>query len=207
MSKKPKNRLNRENRKKITEKTEPKKKPIKPIKFLKNPTGSVRFRFYKQKTEKTEPNQNRQKTRKKPSQTGKTEPNRKKPSQNRENRAKTGKTEPNLFEPVFALKKPNRNRSVWPGFGSVLVFFSKKNNFSLVTFFDKNRTKPKMITPNLNPQSFNLFNKVLNWILILRINSVSLMQSFKNTPWFKRDFQLGLWLWIFSMSSLIKPWA
>ena len=34
-----------------------KKKPIKPIKFLKKPAGSVRFRFYKQKTEKTEPNQ------------------------------------------------------------------------------------------------------------------------------------------------------
>ena len=42
--------------KKITEKTEPKKKPIK---ILKNPVGSVRFRFYKQKTEKTEPNRNR----------------------------------------------------------------------------------------------------------------------------------------------------
>jgi hypothetical protein len=41
----------------------------------------------------------------------------------------------------------NRNRSVWPGFGSVSVFFSKKKNFNLVTFFDKNRTEPKMITP------------------------------------------------------------
>jgi hypothetical protein len=72
---------------------------------LKKPAGSVRFRFYKQKTEKTEPNRNRQKTGKKtepkPSQTGKTEPNRKnqakpektelkpeKPSQNQKNRAK-----------------------------------------------------------------------------------------------------------------------
>jgi hypothetical protein len=103
---------------------------------LKNPTGSVRFRFYKQKTKKTEPNQNRQKTRKKPSQTGKTEPNRKKPSQNRkkpsqnrENRAKTGKTEPNLFEPVFALKKPNRTEPkpvglTWFRFG--FGFFFKK---------------------------------------------------------------------------------
>jgi hypothetical protein len=66
---------------------------------LKKPARSVRF--YKQKTEKTEPNRNRQKTGKKPSQTGKTEPNRKnqakpkktkpkprKPSQNRKNRAK-----------------------------------------------------------------------------------------------------------------------
>jgi hypothetical protein len=28
------------------------KKPIKPIRILKKPTGSVRFRFYKPKTEK-----------------------------------------------------------------------------------------------------------------------------------------------------------
>jgi hypothetical protein len=46
----------RKPKKKITEKTEPKKKPIKPINFLKKPAGSVRFRFYKQKTQKTEPN-------------------------------------------------------------------------------------------------------------------------------------------------------
>jgi hypothetical protein len=49
---------------------------------LKKPAGSVRFRFYKQKTEKTEPNRNRQQTGKKtepkPSKTGKTKP---KPSQ------------------------------------------------------------------------------------------------------------------------------
>jgi hypothetical protein len=37
---------------------------------LKKSAGSVRFRFYKQKTKKTEPNR----TGKKPSQTGKTEP-------------------------------------------------------------------------------------------------------------------------------------
>jgi len=74
----------RKPKKKITEKTEPKKKLIK---FLKKPAGSVRFRFYKQKTEKTEP----------------------KPTKNRE------KTEPNRFEPVSALKnrtEQNRNRSV-----------------------------------------------------------------------------------------------
>jgi hypothetical protein len=53
-----------------------KKKPIKPIRILKNPTGSVRFQFYKPETEKTEPNPNR----KKPSQTGK------KPSQTSLNR-------------------------------------------------------------------------------------------------------------------------
>jgi hypothetical protein len=65
----------------------------KPIKILKKPTGSVRFRFFKPGTGKTEPN--RKKTGKKPSQTEKTEPNR--------------------FEPIFSLKnqtEPNRNRSV-----------------------------------------------------------------------------------------------
>jgi hypothetical protein len=51
---------------------------------LKKPAGSVRF--YKQKTKKTEPNRNRQKTGKK------TEPNRK-------NRAKTVKTEPKPEKP------------------------------------------------------------------------------------------------------------
>ena len=48
------------------EKTKPWKKPIKPIKILKKPTCSVRFRFYKPKTEKTKPNPNRKKL----SQTG-----------------------------------------------------------------------------------------------------------------------------------------
>jgi len=82
-----------------------KKKLIKPIKFWKNRP----VRFYKPKTEKTELNPNRKKTRKK------TEPNRKKLNQTGLNR--------------FCPKKPNRNRSVWTGFG----FFI--NNFSLVTFF------------------------------------------------------------------------
>jgi len=117
-----------------------KKKPIKPINFLKKPAGSVRFRFYKQKTE---PNRNRQKTGKKPSQI---EP---KPSQTGKNRAKTGKTEPNQFEPVFALKnrtepKPVSLTRFRIGFG----FFFQKKNFGLVTFFDRNRTEPKMITPS-----------------------------------------------------------
>jgi hypothetical protein len=72
---------NQENQKKIIEKTKQWKKPIK---ILKKPTGSVRFRFYKSETLKnwTEP---------KPSRTEKTEPNRKKPSQNQ-------------FEPVFIQK-------------------------------------------------------------------------------------------------------
>jgi hypothetical protein len=57
------------------------KKPIKSIKILKKPTGSVRFRFYKPKTEKTEPNRTQtKKTGKKP------EPNLKKPSQTSLNR-------------------------------------------------------------------------------------------------------------------------
>jgi hypothetical protein len=66
-------------RKKITEKTEPWKKPIKPIKILKKQAGSVRFRFYKSKTEKTEPNR---------TQTKKTEPNRQKTEPKWKNRAK-----------------------------------------------------------------------------------------------------------------------
>jgi len=66
---------------------------------LKKLAGSVRFRFYKQKTE----------------------PNRKNRAKTGKNRAKTekssqtGTTEPNRFEPVFALKnrtEPNQNRSV-----------------------------------------------------------------------------------------------
>jgi hypothetical protein len=100
---------------------------------LKKPVGSVRF--YKQKTEKTELNR----TESKPKKPGQNEPN-------RENRGKTGKTEPNRFEPVFSLKKPNRTET--GRFDLVSVFFSKKKNFSLVTFFDKNRTEPKMITPS-----------------------------------------------------------
>jgi hypothetical protein len=58
---------------------QPKKKLINPIKFFKKPAGSVRFRFYKKKPNRTEPKptKNREKNR------AKTEPNRKKPSQNR----------------------------------------------------------------------------------------------------------------------------
>jgi hypothetical protein len=59
-----------------------KKKQIKPIKILKKLTGSVRFRFFKPETEKTEP---------KPKKHSQTE----------------NKTKPNRFEPVFVLKKPN----------------------------------------------------------------------------------------------------
>ena len=59
--------------KKITEKTESWKKSIKPIKILKKSAGSVRF--YKPKIKKPNRTQT-QKTRKKPSQTEKTELNR-----------------------------------------------------------------------------------------------------------------------------------
>jgi hypothetical protein len=58
---------------------------------LKKSIGSVRFQFYKPKTEKTEPNPN-QKNQKKPSQTKKTESNR--------------------FEPVFILKNQIKPKSV-----------------------------------------------------------------------------------------------
>ena len=99
------------NRKNRTEK--------KPIKFLKKRAGSVRFRFYKQKTEKTEPNRNRQKTGKKPSQTGKTGPKPRKQSQNRKNRAKPVWT-------GFCPKKPNRNGRFDPVSVRFRFFFQKK---------------------------------------------------------------------------------
>jgi ubiquitin len=63
---------------------------------LKKPAGSVRFRFYKPKAEKTEPNRNRKKPVKKPSQT---EPKLEKPSQTKKNRAKTKKNKPKLRKP------------------------------------------------------------------------------------------------------------
>ena len=125
---------------------------------MKKPAGSVRF--YKQKTEL---NRNR----KKPSQNwAKPE----KPSQNRENRAKTGKnqaktekTEPKPVWTGFFPKKrtePNRNRSVWPGFGSVSVFFCQKKIFRFSYFFDKNRTEPKMITTTCTSLQFSFFESI-----------------------------------------------
>jgi len=79
---------------------------------LKKPAGSVRFRFYEQKTEKTEPNRtepkptkNRKKNRakpEKPSQTEKTEPKPEKPSQ----------TGLNRFLPLKNRTELNRNQSV-----------------------------------------------------------------------------------------------
>jgi hypothetical protein len=55
------------------------KKPTKLIKILKKSAGSVRFRFYKPKTEKIKLNQ---------TQTKKTKPNRQKTESNQKNRAK-----------------------------------------------------------------------------------------------------------------------
>jgi hypothetical protein len=69
------------------------KKSIKPIKILKKLAGSVRFQFYKPKTEKTEPNRTQ------------TEKNRAKPAKNRTKPSQTGLNQ-------FCLKKPNRNLSV-----------------------------------------------------------------------------------------------
>jgi hypothetical protein len=63
---------------------------------LKKPTGSVRVRFFKPGTGKTEPN--RKKPDKKP----------KKPSQTEKNRAKPKKPS----QTGFCSKKPNRNWSV-----------------------------------------------------------------------------------------------
>ena len=110
---------------------------------MKKPAGLVRFRFYKQKTKKTEPNRNRKKPEK-------TEPNRKtraKPKKTKKTEPKPKKPEPNRFEPVFSLK----NRTETSRFDPVSVrfrfFFSKKINFGLVTFFYKNQIEPKMITP------------------------------------------------------------
>jgi hypothetical protein len=85
---------------------------------LKKPTGSVRFQFYKLRTEKTEPKQKKQE--KKPSQIRKK--NRAKPKKP----SQTKKIEPNQFEPVFVLK--NLTETGW--FEPVSVqfrFFLKKS--------------------------------------------------------------------------------
>jgi hypothetical protein len=77
---------------------------IKPIKILKKLTGSVRFRFFKPGTGKTEPNQKNQK---------KTEPNwknRAKTESNRKNRAKPEKTEPNRAKTESNRAKTGLNR-------------------------------------------------------------------------------------------------
>jgi len=100
----------------------------KPIKILKKSTGSIRFWFYKLEIKKTKLNRTQTEKNWK-----KTEPNRKKSSQTGLNRflsQKTNRTEP---------KPVNLNR---------FRFFLKKFR-SGYFFFDKNRTKPKMITPTI----------------------------------------------------------
>jgi hypothetical protein len=90
---------------------------------LKKPTGSVRFRFYKPETKKTEPNRNRKKT----------EPNRK-------NRAQTEPNRKNRAKPIFVLKNQTEPKPV--GLNR-FRFFLKKNNFSLVFFFIKTKLNRK----------------------------------------------------------------
>ena len=64
------------------------------------------------------------------------------PNQKKKNRVKPKKPSPTGLNRFLSLKtKPNRNRSVWTGFGS--FFF----NFGLIIFFYKNRTESKIITP------------------------------------------------------------
>jgi len=130
-----------------------KKNRLNRLNYWKNQPVWFGFGFISKKPKK--PNRNRQKTGKKTepkqSQTEKTEPNRKTEPKPK----KTEKTEPNRFEPVFSLKKrtePNRNRSVWPGFGSVSVLFFKKKIISVRLLF-LIKTEPKMITSNY----YNLF--------------------------------------------------
>jgi hypothetical protein len=93
---------------------------------LKKPASSVRFRFYKSKTEKTklnrtEPNPNRKKP----------EPNQaklKKPSQTEPKKTKPNRTETGRFEPVSVFLK-----KIW------FDFF----------YLYKNQTEQKMITPKI----------------------------------------------------------
>jgi len=91
---------------------------------LKKPTGSVRFRFYKPETEKTELNRtqtekNRKQTEPKPIQTEKT----------KSNRVLSKKTEP---------KPVGLNR----------FHLKKKKQFNSVIFFDKNQAEQKIIIPS-----------------------------------------------------------
>jgi len=101
------------------------KKPIKPRKPKKN-NRKNRLKFWKNRPVRFSFISKK---------TNWTKPKPKKTEPNRKNRAKPVWT-------GFCPKKPNRNRSVWTGFGSFFL------NFGLVSFFDKNRTEPKMITPN-----------------------------------------------------------
>jgi len=108
---------------------------IKPIKILKKLTGSVRFRFFKPGTGKTEPNQKKpEKNRAKPEKPSQNRVKPKKPSQTE---PKPSQTEPNRFEPVFSLKSRTEPKPVGLnrfrfGFG---FFYKKKIQFGF--FFIK----------------------------------------------------------------------
>jgi hypothetical protein len=105
-------------------------------------------------------------------ETKKTEPN--------PNWKKPGKNWVNLVWTGFCHKKPNRTeaRRLEP----VSVFFFKK--ISLVIFFDKNITKPKIINPKINSLSYiigkgkdvgyakGFFFFFSPWILILKTSLI-----------------------------------
>jgi hypothetical protein len=133
-----KNQKTEKTRKKNNQKNRTKKNPIKPIKILKKPVGSVRF--YKQKTEKTEPNRNRKKIEPKRSQTKKTKPKTEKTEPKSRKPSQTRKIEPNRFEPVFALKNRTELKPVGlTRFRFNFGFFLKKN---LVWLFFFIKTEP-----------------------------------------------------------------
>jgi hypothetical protein len=92
---------------------------------LKKPADSIRFWFYKPKTEKTESNPNRKKP----------EKNRAKPEKNRVKPSQTEKTEPNRFESVFVLKNQTTPKPVGLNRFQFGFSFFKKKYFGLVTLF------------------------------------------------------------------------
>jgi hypothetical protein len=159
---------------------------------LKKPAGSVRFRFYKQKTE---PNRNRQKTGKKtepkPSQTEKTEktePNRKNRAKTGKNRAKTEKTKPNRFEPVFALKnRTEPNRTETGRFDPVSVFF-KKNSVWLLFLI---KTKPnRKSSPLICTTSAFLINNATDEVKVWVSYEVHVFYSRVYKTQFKISFKI-----------------
>ena len=130
--------VNKKTEKPIKPRKPEKKQPKKPnrkktrlnrLNFLKN--RPVRFGFITKKLKKP----NRTETDKKPEK----------------NRAKPENPSQNRFEPVFSLKKANRTET--GRFDPISVFFSKQKKFNLITFFDKNRTEPKMISPTFGGES------------------------------------------------------
>jgi hypothetical protein len=122
---------------------------------LKNPTGSVRFRFFKPGTGKTEPKKIGKKT------------------------SQTEKNEPNRFELVFALKNRTEPKPVGLnrfrfGFG----FFLNKKIFDLVIFFIK--TKPNR-TVNTPTSKASIFSLKRNFIFtIYKKTKIPPLQAFKN---------------------------